>query len=30
MGVNPYAKIIVKGAIIVVAIILDERKNRGR
>ncbi|MCA0435111.1 MAG: ABC transporter permease [Austwickia sp.] len=30
MGVSPFMKIFVKGAIIVVAIILDERKNRGR
>jgi len=30
MGVSPYVKVVVKGAIIVVAIILDERKNRRR
>lgn len=29
MGVPPFMKILVKGAIIVVAVILDERKNRG-
>ncbi len=30
MGVPPFMKIFVKGAIIVVAVIIDERKNRGR
>ena len=30
VGVSPFIKTIIKGAIIVVAIIIDERKNRGR